>query len=131
MNPSKTGLAASVCVVAVLAAALVAVVFEATHPLSPFFDDDDEGVEATADAQIVGATGETDQAIEDPLAAVMLALDGIRQQAGERFVKEAVTEGLMRIGEGVQRLRKPARDATQLLKWALRIGRKYSQVAAG
>jgi hypothetical protein len=167
MNPAKTWGAAGVCVVTILSAALIAVVFEAMHPLSPFFDDD-EGAEATADAEVVRAEAPEVESAAAPSKPVGVHADAeaVRQAVArltdivqqrrkfakkaptiapatpvdgpctaevlpEALVRQAVAEGLTRIGQGVQKLRKPVRDAKQLLKWALGVGRKRGQLAAG
>jgi len=165
MNSTSTWLAASVCMAAILAAALITIVFEATQARSPFFDDDD-GTVATADVEVISdSTQETASATGNPRQAaggdrqvdsiharlshradaVKLAefVQQVRKSKRPRatepapaampdaFVKEFVTQALARLGQGMQKLRKPVRDAKQLLKWALGVGRSRPQTATG
>jgi hypothetical protein len=133
MNPTNNWQAAGVCMVVILSATLIAGVFEATHPF-----DDDEGradwatADALSDLDRTAETGGAEDARPDEDADLpddaeaFEAADAVPEE-----VKDAVNEGLTRLGQGIQKLRQSASDAKQLIKSALKSGRKHGQAIAG
>jgi hypothetical protein len=180
MNPSKTWLAASVCMVGILAAALVTAALEATRPDfeqdalqcaigcteedgDTLATDEHSPPRPAAAAEAVPAVSEPVPSMDSPanlhpdIKRVADFVEHVRRSRAARTrpahaahsnelpertampdavkepeeMKQLVAEGLARIGRVMVKLRRPVHDAKQLIQWALGIGHKRGQMAAG